>query len=143
MIHHEENIVIPYVQSTLSRRPRAVYTPRLSRCQLSRIPAFVCGPREARGSPSAPWRLTALAALRAAVALRATGLASLGLAELRKRLGSAGTYVFLCSADPGAIRKSYDFTCSRSSWRSSSPEVRLAHFCLCEMDLVATSFGPF
>ena len=40
---------IPYVQSTLSRRPRAVYTPRLSRGQLSRIPAFVCGPREARG----------------------------------------------------------------------------------------------
>ena len=41
--------------------------------------AFVCGPREARGSPSAPWRLTApaalrtAAALRAAVALRATG----------------------------------------------------------------------
>ena len=57
----------------------AVNTPRLSRCQLIHIPAFVCGPREARGSPSAPWRLTApaalraVAALRAAVALRATG----------------------------------------------------------------------
>ena len=35
------------------------------------------------------------------------GLASLGPAELRKWLSSAGTYVSVCSANPGATYKPY------------------------------------
>ena len=74
------------------------------RFQSSRIPAFVCGPREARGQ-----RLASLGVGGGGTSLRSDGaprfartenLASLGQAELRKWLNSVGAYVFLCSANP-------------------------------------------
>ena len=74
------------------------------RFQSSRIPAFVCGPREARGQ-----RLASLGvggggtSLRSDIAprfARTDDLASLGQAELRKWLSSVGACVFLCSANP-------------------------------------------
>ena len=63
--------------------PGCLYAAAESR-QLSRILAFLGGPREARG------RLTAPGALRRRPRFARRGLASLGLAELRKWLSSAG-----------------------------------------------------
>ena len=74
------------------------------RFQSSRIPAFVCGPREARGQ-----RLASLGVGGGGASLRSDGaprfartehLASLGQAELRKWLSSVGACVSLCSANP-------------------------------------------
>ena len=57
--------------------------------QLGRILALLGGPREARG------RLTAPGALRRRPRFAQQGLASLGLAELRKWLNSVGTNAIL------------------------------------------------
>ena len=74
------------------------------RFQSSRIPAFVCGPREARGQ-----RLASLGvggggtSLRSDIAprfARTDDLASLGQAELCKWLSSVGACVFLCYSNP-------------------------------------------
>ena len=66
------------------------------RFQSSRIPAFVCDPREARGQ-----RLASLGVGEGALRFaRTENLASLGQAELRKWLNSVGACVFLCSANP-------------------------------------------
>ena len=90
--------------STLSRRPTQFIRFVLIRFQSSRIPAFVCGPREARGQ-----RLASLGVGGGGASLRSDGaprfartddLASLGQAELRKWLSSVGACVFLCSANP-------------------------------------------
>ena len=104
---------------------------------MSRILAFLGGPREARGRlrRRAPY---GAGRLRRRPRFARQGLASLGLAELRRWLSSAGTYVFLCSENQGATYTPNGFSYSRRAWRSSSPEVSLAHFCLCQMDLLAT-----
>ena len=67
--------------------------------QLSRILAFLGGPREARGRlrRRAPY---GAGRLRRRPRFARQGLASLGLAKLRKWLSSAGTNDFLCSANP-------------------------------------------
>ena len=74
--------------------------------QLSRILAFLGGPREARGRlrRRAPY---GAGRLRRRPLFARQGLASLGLAKLRKWLNSAGALVLLGLAAPYAIGQAF------------------------------------
>ena len=81
------------MQSTLSRRPRAVYTLRAWSLLAYSPLAFVCGPREARGNASLRSGLPPPSAAADCASRRRQSRASRGGASLRSAwLSSAGAY---------------------------------------------------